>query len=55
MKKKSNAEVRQADRYQLNIKLDKEKDKMLIDLLEAQKNKQGYIKYLLLKEATDIM
>ena len=47
--------MRQADRYQLNIKLDKKKDKMLIDLLEVQKNKQGYIKYLLLKEMSDIV
>lgn len=49
MKKKTltEAEEKQKRRYQLNIKLDPEKDKDIIERVEAQKNKQGYIKRLI--------
>lgn len=46
-KKSSEAEKKQKTRYQINIKLDREKDKDIIETVKAVKNKQGFIKKLI--------
>lgn len=54
-KQKNEALEKQRKRYQLNVKLDPEKDKQLINIVESQKNKQGFIKRLILEYETDMM
>jgi len=51
MNEKQNKKDRhRKQRYQINIKLDPEKDAWLIDKLKSQDNKQGYIKKLVLDD-----
>lgn len=44
MKKLSEAEKKQRNRYQVNLKLNPEKDKDLIELLNQVEKKQTFIK-----------
>ena len=48
------SEKKQRERYQINIKLDSEKDAKVIEQLRCCKNKQGYIKKLILNDLAEL-
>lgn len=55
MKKQiTDSEKKQRERYQINIKLDSVKDAKVIEQLRCCKNKQGYIKKLILNDLYEL-